>query len=364
MRAFRVELGADAPPVQVGAGALDHTGQLAREAGLAAGRAVIVTDSNVARLYGDRTAASLTAAGFTPRILEVAAGEQSKSVATLERVYDAMVDAELDRGSAVFALGGGVVGDLAGFAAATYMRGVALVQIPTTMLAQVDSALGGKTAVNHPRAKNLIGAFHQPRLVVADVATLASLPEREFREGLAEVIKYGAIMDAPMIEAMERGLDAIVRRNPVALEEIVARSLHHKATVVASDTREGGLRKILNYGHTAGHALEASSGYGHFLHGEAVAIGMVAAGKLSQAFAGLSAAEAATAGAADRAGGAANRDAGRMARRGVRAGDAPGQEARGRWGRVRAARSAGPRANPQAQFRRDSRAPRLVSSRA
>ncbi|MGH7915472.1 MAG: 3-dehydroquinate synthase [Candidatus Binataceae bacterium] len=292
MRTFRVELGPDAHPVHVGAGALDQTGRLAREAGVAAGRTLIVTDSNVARLYGERATASLRAAGFAPRTLEVAAGEQSKSFATLERVFDAIAEAELDRSGAVFALGGGVVGDLAGFAAATYMRGVALVQVPTTMVAQVDSALGGKTAVNHPRAKNLIGAFHQPRLIVADVATLESLPERGFREGLAEVIKYGAIMDAPMIEGLERGLDAIMRRDHEALEEIVARSLHHKATVVTSDAREGGLRKILNYGHTAGHALEASSGYGNFLHGEAVAIGMVAAGKLSQAFAGFSAAEA------------------------------------------------------------------------
>jgi 3-dehydroquinate synthase len=292
MRTFRVELGPDAHPVHVGAGVLDQTGRLAREAGLAAGRALVVADSNVARLYGERATAALKAAGFAPRIMEVAAGERSKSFATLERVYDAIVEAELDRGDAIFALGGGVVGDLAGFAAATYMRGVALVQIPTTMLAQVDSALGGKTAVNHPGAKNLIGAFHQPRLVVADVATLATLPEREFREGLAEVIKYGAIMDAPMVEALERGLDAILHRDPATLEEIVARSLHHKAAVVASDTREGDLRKILNYGHTAGHALEASSGYGNLLHGEAVAIGMVAAGRLSQAFAGLNGAEA------------------------------------------------------------------------
>jgi 3-dehydroquinate synthase len=292
MRTFRVELGLDTHPVYVGAGALDETGRLARKAGLPAGRALIVTDSNVARLYGERVAAALMAAGFAAKTIEVAAGEQSKSFATLERVYDAIVEAELDRSSAVFALGGGVVGDLAGFAAATYMRGVALVQIPTTMVAQVDSALGGKTAINHPRAKNLIGAFYQPRLIVADVATLASLPEREFREGLAEVIKYGAIMDAPMIEALERGLDRLLHRDPEALEEVVARSLRHKAAVVASDVREGGLRKILNYGHTAGHALEASSGYGNLLHGEAVAIGMVAAGRLSQAFAGLSAAEA------------------------------------------------------------------------
>jgi 3-dehydroquinate synthase len=292
MHSFRVKLGHDAHPVYVGAGALEQTGRLARKAGLAAGRALIVTDANVARLFGERVTASLAEAGFTARTLEIAPGEQSKSFATLEQVFDAMVEAELDRTSTVFALGGGVVGDLAGFAAATYMRGLALVQIPTTMVAQVDSSLGGKAAINHPRAKNLIGSFYQPRLIVADVKLLETLPDREFREGLAEVIKYGAIMDAPMIEELEQGLDAILRHDRAALERMVARSLHHKATIVASDAREGGLRKILNYGHTAGHALEASSGYGNYLHGEAVAIGMVAAGRLSQAFAGLGAAEA------------------------------------------------------------------------
>lgn len=292
MRSFRVELGPAAHPVHVGAGVLDQLGRLARESGIAPGRAALVTDSNVARLYGERAIASLSAAGFVPRTIEVAAGERSKSLATLARVYEALVDAELDRSSALFALGGGVVGDLAGFAAATYMRGIALVQIPTTVVAQVDSALGGKTAVNHPRAKNLIGAFYQPRLIVADVATLASLPEREFREGLAEVIKYGAIMDAAMVDALERGLEAILHREPAALEDVVERSLRHKAAVVESDEREGSLRKILNYGHTVGHALEASAGYGNFLHGEAVAIGMVAAGRLSQTFAGLAAADA------------------------------------------------------------------------
>lgn len=292
MRSFRVELGPDAHPVHVGTGVLGDLGRLAREAGIAPGRAALITDSNVARLYAERARASLEAAGFTPRTIEIAAGEPSKSLATLNHVYDAMVDSELDRSSSVFALGGGVVGDLAGFAAATYMRGVALAQIPTTVLAQVDSALGGKTAVNHPQAKNLIGAFYQPRLIVADVATLKSLPEREFREGLAEAIKYGAIMDAAMVAAMETGLDAILRREPAALEDAVERSLRHKAAVVASDEREGGMRRILNYGHTVGHALEASAGYGNLLHGEAVAIGMVAAGRLSQTFAGLGASDA------------------------------------------------------------------------
>ncbi len=292
MQSLRVELGAESHAVHVGAGLLDETGRLARKAGLGAGRVLVVTDANVARLFSARLVAALEASGFAPRVLEVAPGEPSKSLPTLELVYDALIEAELDRGGAVFALGGGVVGDLAGFAAATYMRGIALVQVPTTLVGQVDSALGGKTAINHPRAKNLVGAFYQPRLIVADVMTLASLPGREFREGLAEVIKYGAIMDAPMIEALEAHLEAILRREPAVLEEVVTRSLKHKAAVVLSDAHERGLRKILNFGHTVGHALEASSGYGTFLHGEAVAIGMVAASKLSQAFAELTAAEA------------------------------------------------------------------------
>jgi 3-dehydroquinate synthase len=204
-----------------------------------------------------------------------------------------MVQAELDRQSVVFALGGGVVGDLGAFAAATFLRGIPLVQVPTTVVAQVDSSLGGKTGVNHPRAKNLIGAFYQPRMILADVATLKTLPEREFREGLAEVIKYGAIMDAAMVADLEQGLDAILAREPAALESMVERSLRHKARVVESDEREGGLRKILNFGHTVGHAIEASAGYGIYLHGEAVAIGMVAACGLSQLHAGLPDAEAA-----------------------------------------------------------------------
>ena len=292
MTSFRVELGVNAHPVQVGAGLLDRLGELALTAGLKAGRAALITDSNVARLYGGRALAALTAAGFDAVTIEVAAGEASKSLATLAQVYDRLASAQLDRASTVFALGGGVVGDLAGFAAASYLRGLAVVQVPTTMTAQVDSALGGKTGINLHAAKNLIGAFHQPRMIVADVATLASLPDREFREGLAEVIKYGAIMDAPMVAELERAMPAILGRAPAELERIVEQSLRHKAAVVASDEREGGLRKILNFGHTIGHALEASAGYGSYFHGEAVAIGMVAAAGLSRAYAGLSAGEA------------------------------------------------------------------------
>ncbi len=285
---FHVNLGPHAHPVQVGAGALDRVGELARATGLKPSRAAIVTDSVVAPMYAERVAISLRAAGFEPATVVVAAGEASKSLATLSDLFDRFAAAGLDRSSAVFALGGGVVGELAGFAAAVWMRGIAVVQIPTTMLAQVDSALGGKTGINHSSAKNLIGAFHQPRLVVADVAALATLPDRAFREGLAEVIKYGAIMDAPMIAALEAAMPAILRRDPETLVEFVERSLRHKAFVVENDEREGGLRKILNFGHTVGHALEASAGYGSLLHGEAVAIGMGAATALSRAYANLS----------------------------------------------------------------------------
>jgi 3-dehydroquinate synthase len=293
MRTFRVELGANSHPVHVGAGILAELGKLARDAGLKPGRSAVVTDANVAKLYAKATLAALGAAGFAPTLIEIPPGEQSKSLAQLERIYGLMTEAELERASVVFALGGGVVGDLAGFAAATYLRGIPIVQAPTTLLAQVDSSLGGKTGVNHPRAKNLIGAFHQPRLVVADVATLTTLGDREFREGLAEVIKYGAIMDEPMLASLEKSLDRILARDAAALEDIVERSLRHKAAIVAADERESDLRRILNFGHTVGHALEASTGYGNLLHGEAVAIGMAAAARISCAHAGLSRDEAA-----------------------------------------------------------------------
>jgi 3-dehydroquinate synthase len=291
MRTIRIELGPASHDAQVGATLLDRLGELARGAGLKPGACAIVTDSNVEKLYGARVEHALRKSGFAPVVISVPPGEASKSFATLELLYDRMTEVGLDRASSVFALGGGVVGDLAGFAAATFLRGVPLVQVPTTVVAQVDSALGGKTAINHRHAKNLIGAFYQPRLIVADVTTLATLPDREFREGLAEVIKYGAIMDAPMIADLERDLDAILARRPDLLEQVVARSLMHKAAVVSADERESGLRKTLNFGHTIGHAIEASAGYGSYFHGEAVAIGMVAAARLSSRYGGLSADE-------------------------------------------------------------------------
>ena len=291
MRTFRVELGREAHPVHVGAGILDRVGELALDAGLKPGRAALISDSNVAKLYAGRVGASLKVAGFDAVVIEIPAGEASKSLEMLATLYDRMTEAELDRQSVVFALGGGVTGDLGAFAAATYLRGIPVVQIPTTVVAQVDSAMGGKSGVNHRLAKNLIGAFYQPKMILADVESLKTLPEREFREGLAEVIKYGAIMDEPMIGDLERDLDAILRRDVDNLERMVERSLRHKAYVVENDERESSLRKTLNYGHTVGHAIEASAGYGKYLHGEAVAIGMVAACAMSRKFAGLDARE-------------------------------------------------------------------------
>jgi 3-dehydroquinate synthase len=290
MVSFRVELGPASHTVEIGEGLLDRLGELAGAAGLA-GRCAIITDTNVARLFAARAERAVRAAGFDPLTLVVEAGENSKSLSALGRVYDRLLEAGLDRGASIFALGGGVIGDLAGFAAATFLRGVPLVQIPTTLLAQVDSALGGKTAVNHRLGKNLIGAIHQPRLIVADVGLLRTLPERELREGMAEVIKYGAIMDAPFIGDLERDLEPIMARRPDLLEAIVGRCLRHKAYVVERDERETELRTILNFGHTVGHALENSAGYGRYLHGEAIAIGMVAAARLSGALAGLTGAQ-------------------------------------------------------------------------
>ncbi len=290
MGTFSVELGSvpRTYAVHVAQGSLDKLGEIAARSGIEAGKAALVADAKVAAIYADRVVGSLSASGFDATRIEVPPGEPSKSLATVSALYERFIEAGLDRQSAVFALGGGVIGDLAGFAAATYMRGVPLVQVPTTLLAQVDSCLGGKTGVNHPRAKNVIGAFYQPHLVVADVATLTTLAEREYREGLAEVIKYAATLDGAMVELLEGSADAIARRDGPLLEEIVERSLKLKAFVVERDERERGLRRLLNFGHTIGHALEAALGLGTLLHGEAVAIGMAAAAKLSRLHAGLS----------------------------------------------------------------------------
>ena len=243
-------------------------------------QALVVTNAAVAGLYLPQARRSLGSVEHVD-VVEIGDGETFKTLDTYAAILDALIDKRHNRSTTVVALGGGVVGDVAGFAAATYQRGVGLVQIPTTLLALVDSSVGGKTAVNHPNGKNLIGAFHQPRAVIADVAVLATLPEREFRAGLAEVIKYGVIADAAFFAWLEAHMDDLLNRDPVSLVHAIRRSCEIKAEVVADDEREQGRRVILNFGHTFGHAIEAVTAYERFLHGEAVAAGMVMAMNLS-----------------------------------------------------------------------------------
>jgi 3-dehydroquinate synthase len=262
-------------------GALDDLGALMRDAGLQ-GSAFVVADDAVAALFGERALASLRAAGFEPAIFTFPTGEASKNLDTVSRVYDWLLDHHAERGSAVVALGGGVTGDMAGFVAATYLRGVPFVQAPTSLLAMVDASIGGKVAVDHPRGKNLIGAFYPPRLVVQDTGLLASLPPRCLREGYAEVIKHGLIMDPPMLDVLERDAGRLLAVDPELTAEIVARNAALKAAVVSADEREGGRRAILNYGHTIGHAIEAACGYADILHGEAISAGMMAAAAIGE----------------------------------------------------------------------------------
>ena len=278
MRTVTVDLGERSYPILIGADVLEDCAPLVE---LAAGRQVaVITNETVAPLHLHRLSRPLreAAARIDVRLPD---GESHKHWRTLDAVFDAMLAARFDRRALVVALGGGVVGDMAGFAAAVYQRGIDFVQVPTTLLAQVDSSVGGKTGINHPAGKNMIGAFHQPRLVVADVATLATLPPRELSAGLAEVLKHGAIADPAYLAAIEAAMPRLRALDAGALAEAVARSCEIKAEVVARDEREGGLRAILNFGHTFGHAIEAGLGYGEWLHGEAVGAGMVMAADLS-----------------------------------------------------------------------------------
>jgi 3-dehydroquinate synthase len=277
MESLRVALGSRSYPIHIGAGLLGRPELYAPH--LAGGSAAIVTNSVVAPLYLDKLKHGL--AGVQVTEIVVPDGEQAKGWETLNRVFDALLKARCGRDTLVIALGGGVVGDLAGFAAATYQRGVAFVQVPTTLLAQVDSSVGGKTAINHALGKNMIGAFHQPQAVVADVAVLDTLPERELRAGLAEVIKHGFALDASFVDWLESNIDLLLKRDAAALAHAVKRSCEIKARIVAADEREAGERALLNFGHTFGHAIETGSGYGAWLHGEAVAAGMVMAAELS-----------------------------------------------------------------------------------
>jgi 3-dehydroquinate synthase len=254
---------------------------------------VIITDTNVERRYAGVLYEALSKAGITTEVLTVPAGEASKSLRQANRLFEKLPTLGLDRQSFIIALGGGVVGDLAGFVAASYLRGIALVQVPTSLLAQVDSSVGGKVGVNLPRGKNLVGAFHQPRLVLADIDTLATLPERELRSGFAEVIKHGAIRDAGFFEWLEQEYTRALALDPDAVAHMVRRCCEIKAEVVSADERESGLRAILNFGHTLGHAMEALSEYVGLLHGEAIAMGMCCAARLSVKRAGLNETEAA-----------------------------------------------------------------------
>ncbi len=241
-----------------------------------------MSDRSVMALYGPTVGESLRASGFSVTEIVVPEGERAKTLAVAERCWDECLGAGLDRTSTLLALGGGAVGDLAGFVAATYMRGIPFVQLPTTLLAQVDASIGGKVAIDHPRAKNLIGAFHQPLMVVADPSVLSTLPDPEFRSGLAEVVKHGIVLDAAYFADIEAHVPQILSKNLPTLERIIAVSCRLKGRIVEADEREGELRAVLNYGHTVGHALEAATSFSEWLHGEAVSLGVVAAARLAE----------------------------------------------------------------------------------
>jgi 3-dehydroquinate synthase len=276
-----VDLGERSYPIEIGRGLLDDGALLMRHLGAGGGKIAIVTNTTVAPLYLDKVAAPLREAGREVVTIVLPDGEEHKNWQSLNLVFDALLANKCDRKTTMVALGGGVIGDLTGYAAASYMRGVPFVQIPTTLLSQVDSSVGGKTGINHPLGKNMIGAFYQPRAVIADTATLDTLPGRELSAGLAEVIKHGAILDLAFFDWIEANIGRLVARDPAALAYAIARSCEIKADVVKRDEREGGLRAVLNFGHTFGHAIENGLGYGEWLHGEAVGCGMVMAADLS-----------------------------------------------------------------------------------
>lgn len=281
MTCIRVELGERSYSIHIGVGTLACLPQVLEEEGVK-GAVAVVSDTNVAPLYGDAVMQAVREAGLAPALCVIPAGEENKQLARIEELCGQFLEAGLDRASIVIALGGGVVGDIAGFAAACFMRGIGHIQIATTIVAQVDSSVGGKTAVNHPLGKNIIGAFHQPAAVISDMTLLASLPSRELNAGMAEAIKHGVIADEALFAYLEDHVDAILAKDTGALEVAVRRSCEIKSAVVAEDEREHGKRADLNYGHTFGHGIEAATHYERFLHGEAVALGMCAAGELSR----------------------------------------------------------------------------------
>jgi len=267
--------------IYIGDGLISKTGMLLKEQGMK-GRVTVVTNPTVAQWYLEPLLDSLAAAGYEAGVVRVPDGEVYKSLEEASKIYDFLVEGRYDRKTVLIALGGGVIGDLAGFVAATYMRGIGLVQIPTTLLAQVDSSIGGKVAVNHPSGKNLIGAFYQPRLVVSDVGTFRTLPDRELAAGMAEVIKHGIILDENYFLLVTAELDRIRQRDPDWMAFVVAGSCRIKADVVMNDEKETGIRALLNFGHTIGHSLESITGYTVYKHGEAVMLGMLAAIRIAE----------------------------------------------------------------------------------
>jgi 3-dehydroquinate synthase len=279
METVRVGLGGRPYTIHIGAGALDEARLYAPH--VAGRRVAVITNEVVGPLYLGRLEHALRQAGAQTVAIELPDGEQTKDWRTLERVFDRLLEERLGRDALIVALGGGVIGDLAGFAAAVYQRGVPFIQVPTTLLAQVDSSVGGKTGINQPRGKNMVGAFHQPLAVISDLTTLDTLPDRQLRAGLAEIIKHGFALDAEFVRWLEDHLEPLLQRERAALAYAIRRSCELKATLVERDERESGPRALLNFGHTFGHAIETAQGYGDWLHGEAVAAGMVMASELS-----------------------------------------------------------------------------------
>jgi 3-dehydroquinate synthase len=280
MQTLNVGLGERSYPIHIGNGLLDQAALL--QSALPRKRAAIVTNTTVAPLYLERLQHTLQSIGVSSVTVILPDGEAYKNADTLNLIYDALLKNRCERSTPLIALGGGVVGDMTGYAAATYLRGVPFIQVPTTLLAQVDSSVGGKTGINHPLGKNMIGAFYQPKLVLADIDTLNTLPDKELAAGLAEVIKYGLIRDPAFFEWLEHNIDKLLARDTDALQYAIARSCHNKAEIVALDEHESGERALLNLGHTFGHAIESGMGYGVWLHGEGVAAGTVMAADLSQ----------------------------------------------------------------------------------
>lgn len=283
METITVALGARSYPIYIGSEIFDRAELYVPH--FAQKKAALVTNETVAPLYLDRLSNALRAAGVDVVPIVLPDGERHKNWQTLNSIYDSLLRNRCERKTTIVALGGGVVGDLAGFAAASFLRGVPFIQVPTTLLAQVDSSVGGKTGINHPLGKNMIGAFYQPKAVIADISTLSSLPDRELSAGLAEVIKYGLIRDLPFFEWLEQHMEKLLAREPQALAYAVRRSCENKAEVVGADEREEGERALLNLGHTFGHAIETAGNYERWLHGEAVALGTVLAARLSVAVA-------------------------------------------------------------------------------